>query len=167
MRDVNRTCLILSADDDPDDQLFMKEAYEELGLNCELTFFPDGRSLVEFLDNEFCEIWDSGIPCIVFLDLNMPQLNGKETLELLRGQMSYYSLPIFILTTSASEQDTQECYALGANAVLQKPGEFDSFKKMLAGIYRHWMPFLSIPDTTTMVNRVNRHYAKPGQLTRI
>jgi len=146
MRDTEKRCLILSADDDPDDQLFMKEAYDELGLNCEPIFFPDGRALSEFLDNEFPRIWDSAIPCMVFLDLNMPQLNGKEALELLRGRIGYYSLPIFILTTSASEQDVQDCYSLGANAVLQKPGEFDSFKKMLAGVYRHWRVFLNVNE---------------------
>jgi two-component system response regulator len=154
----NKRCLILSADDDADDQLFMKDAYNELRLNCELMFFPNGRVLTDYLEKDFREIWDSGVPCMIFLDLNMPQLNGKEALELLRNQIHYYSLPIFILTTSASEQDINECYALGANAVLQKPGEFDNFKKMLAGIYHHWMPFLFMPNASTK-NKENARYS--------
>jgi CheY-like chemotaxis protein len=160
MQFANNRCLILSADDDPDDQLFMKEAMEELDLNCDLMFFPDGKALTAFIENEFREIWDSAIPCMVFLDLNMPQLNGKEALEFLRSHIGYYSLPIFILSTSASEVDTEDCYALGANAVLQKPGEFESFKKMLAGIYRHWLPFISLPHPNMIMNRVHRLYAE-------
>ncbi len=139
---VAKRCLILIAEDDPDDQLFMQDAFKELGNKSELLFFSNGFELLGYLEKMLGTILEENIPCMVFLDLNMPQMDGKEALKQLRSKMHFLSVPVFILTTSASDADRDICYQLGANSFLQKPHGFDLFKQMLAGIYNHWIRFL-------------------------
>ena len=131
MRHANKRCLILSADDDSDDQLFMQEAYDELKLDCDLKFFPDGRALADFLENEFRTIWDSAVPCMVFLDLNMPIKNGYDALREIRGSSDYQQTPVIIFSTSNDHQAISRSKELGANMFISKPPSYERLKEIL------------------------------------
>jgi CheY-like chemotaxis protein len=106
---------IFLADDDEDDRDLFSEALKKSNLNTILTTFEHGGLLINALQNNLI------LPDIIFLDINMPVLNGKECLKRLRSQSSFNNIPIIIYSTSSFEQDIQEMYKSGANLYVQKP----------------------------------------------
>jgi len=119
---------ILSADDDMDDQDMMEQALKKTRFDHLLTRVPDGYQLLNML-NEISQIGHR-FPDIIFLDLNMPVKNGRETLKILRSEQSAFrNIPLVILTTSRAEQDEQFCLKYGVNSYLVKP---NSFKELIS-----------------------------------
>src|SRR4051812_41478601 len=89
--------LVLYADDDDDDRLFMEEAITRLNDGFRLVEVKDGKEAIEKLQqlNE-----DNKTPCLIILDGNMPILNGEEALEIIRNEKKWDSIPICIFSTS-------------------------------------------------------------------
>jgi len=94
-----RTILIL-ADDDPDDRLLTREAFEEAGFAGTFQFVDDGQQLLDFLDRS-----RTSLPGVILLDLNMPRMNGYEALTELKTDAALRRIPIIVLTTSNASED--------------------------------------------------------------
>ena len=90
--------LVLYADDDEDDLQLVREAFDNYASNVEVLTFPDGISLVKFL--EMREPLTPS-PCLIILDINMPVLNGKETIKEIRQIEPYQEIPIVLFSTSS------------------------------------------------------------------
>ena len=84
---------ILSAEDDPDDQLLIREAINEAGIGASVTFVSDGKALIEKLTEQY----GVNLPDILLLDLNVPIVDGLEVLRLLRERDDIDDLPVIIL----------------------------------------------------------------------
>lgn len=103
--------LVLYADDDPDDHDLVREAFEEYAHAIELIPFYDGQELLRYLE---------GLnplqpkPCLIILDINMPQLDGKQTLRRLRAMTEFEDLPAVLFTTSTLPSEAD--FALRYNA---------------------------------------------------
>jgi CheY-like chemotaxis protein len=121
--------LITLADDDEDDRLFFIDAFEELKINTIVNTTNNGRELLNFLNHP-----DTILPNIIFLDLNMPILNGIECLKEIKLNDRFKEIVIAIYSTSSSDQDVEDTFVLGANIYIKKPSNFDSLKKILAEI---------------------------------
>ena len=121
--------LITLADDDEDDRLFFKDAFEELKFNTIVNTVNNGRELLNFLNNP-----ETILPNIVFLDLNMPILNGIECLKEIKLNDKFKDIVIAIYSTSSSDQDVEDTFVLGANIYIKKPSHFDNLKKILSNI---------------------------------
>lgn len=107
------TCFV--ADDDEDDQeIFLMALKESDGAACNCVFANDGSELLVMLN-------DHALPNYIFLDLNMPVLNGMQCLESIRRQPRYNSIPVIIYSTSASEQSRLDALSAGASAYITKP----------------------------------------------
>ncbi|WP_405269819.1 response regulator [Cellulophaga sp. Ld12] len=117
---------IAIADDDEDDRYIFQEAFESLNLGLELFQFKDGMELMNYLNCSLNEL-----PNFLFLDLNMPKKNGLECLQEIRANERLKGLPISIYSTSNSDRDIQEAYALGADIYLTKPTSFNLLKNSL------------------------------------
>lgn len=115
---------ILSAEDDLDDQLIIRDAIKKADIGASVHFVSNGSALLERLAEQF----GGNLPDILLLDLNMPVLNGLEVLKILREREDIEDLPIIILTTSSNQNDIDQCYRLGANSFITKPS---SFKEMV------------------------------------
>ncbi|HMG16873.1 MAG TPA: response regulator [Saprospiraceae bacterium] len=120
---------ILLADDDEDDRLFFKDAFEEIKIKTEVTSVNDGEELMEYLLNE-----DSQLPHILFLDLNMPRKSGMECLVEIRSSKRLKDLSIAIYSTSSSEKDIEDTFVKGANIYIKKPNDFLLLKKLLSEV---------------------------------
>lgn len=117
---------IALADDDEDDRLFFKDAFEELKINTVVTTHSDGEKLMNYL-----HLPETILPNILFLDLNMPVKNGFECLLEIKKVNKFKDIAIAIYSTSSSEEDIENTFVEGANIYIIKPSDFDTLKKIL------------------------------------
>jgi CheY-like chemotaxis protein len=117
---------ILLADDDADDRLFFKEAFEELNIKTKVTMVKDGVELMNYLKANGNEM-----PHLLFLDLNMPRKTGMECLLEIRQNDILRDIIIAIYSTSSSEEDIEDAFVKGANVYIKKPSDFTVLKKIL------------------------------------
>lgn len=79
------------------------------------------------------------MPCMVLLDLQLPQKLGLEVLEWIRQQPSLKWLIVIILSSSVHEGDIRRAYELGANAFLVKPPSTDTLADMCQALKHFWL----------------------------
>jgi len=127
----NETLRILLVDDDEDDRQFFADALESLDLNTELTQLKDGKACIEFLDEEI-----DNLPNLIFLDLNMPIMNGFQCLEKIRDNQDLINVIVAIYSTSSSEKDIEETFNKGANIYIKKPSSFKDLKNSLKQVIK-------------------------------
>lgn len=122
MDDRDRKMHIMLAEDDADEREFFEEALESLKRNVRLDVFNNGRELLAGLMS--CK--ERGhCPDIIFLDLNMPIVNGLEALQQIRLVEEFSCVPIVtILTTSDAEKDKILTFSRGADAFMSKPSSY-------------------------------------------
>ena len=94
----------LYAEDDLDDYEALKEALEQITDKYELAHAKNGSEVVEYLEGRH-----GPTPCLIVLDLNMPIMDGKETLLWLKSQPSFNGIPTMVFTTSSREEDIKLC----------------------------------------------------------
>lgn len=123
------TIYVLLADDDVDDRLFFKEAFEEIKIRTEVQIVKDGMELMKELTRP-----DARLPHILFLDLNMPRKTGMECLQEIKADSRFNDIAIAIYSTSASEQDIEQTFVNGANVYIKKPNDFGTLKKILTEV---------------------------------
>ncbi|MFT5755095.1 MAG: CheY-like chemotaxis protein [Flavobacterium sp.] len=121
--------LITLADDDEDDRLFFTDAFDEMKIKTVVNTVKNGRELIEFLDHP-----ESVLPNIIFLDLNMPILNGIECLKEIKLNDRFKDIAVAIYSTSSSEADVENTFVLGANIYIKKPSSFNDLKKILSDV---------------------------------
>lgn len=114
-----KTHIVALADDDPDDREFFVEVCSMSDINLKILLFENGKQVLDYLDNPH-----SGLPEILFLDINMPIKNGFETLHEIRSRRKDYEMCIIMYSTSVNEVDLVKSKKLYANAYLQKPANF-------------------------------------------
>ena len=120
---------IMLADDDEDDRLFFKEAFEEVKIKYEISTFNDGEQLMQYLNEP-----GNPLPDIIFLDLNMPRKSGMECLKEIRRDDRLKRISVAIYSTSSSEQDIEDTFVAGANVYIKKPNDFNMLKKVLSDV---------------------------------
>lgn len=123
---MNRAPLILLADDNLDDQSFIRDAFTYVNANIHLEIVDSGVELLQHL--EILE--DGDLPSLIVLDYNMPKQNGGETLQLLLKQERYKNIPKIILSTSYFQQHIDKCIQMGANGYLIKPDNLFSWQQV-------------------------------------
>lgn len=144
MRD-SKPITILLADDDPDDRLLVKEAFEENRLVNELATVQDGEELMDFLHKRG-KFSDSAItPGLILLDLNMPRKSGHEALREIKADPKLRRLPVVILTTSKAEEDIIRSYDLGVNSFIVKPVTFEALVELVKELDKYWFQIVELP----------------------
>jgi len=144
---VNKTkpITILMADDDADDRLLLKEAFEENRLMNNLETVEDGEELLDFLHRRGKYENSEITPGLVLLDLNMPRKSGLEALKEIKADEKLRRLPVVILTTSKAEEDIIRSYELGVNSFIVKPVTFDSLVEMVKDLDKYWFQIVELP----------------------
>jgi CheY-like chemotaxis protein len=149
MTQTGRGIVILCAEDDDDDRLLIREAWEEGRLANDLRFVHDGEELMDYLQRRggWADPADSPRPGLILLDLNMPRKDGREALEEIRGDPDLRRIPVVVLTTSKAEEDILRSYDLGVNSFITKPVTFDSMVETLQTVGRYWFEIVEIPQS--------------------
>ena len=125
----NEPIRVLLADDDTDDQLLFREAFEGIKIKTVVETVKNGMELMDHLLKPGITL-----PHILFLDLNMPKKAGLECLIEIRRIPLLKDIAIVIYSTTSSDRHIEDSFINGANVYLQKPGDFTSLKKVLAGV---------------------------------
>ena len=146
-----KDCVILMADDDPDDRLLVKDALSESESASQvvnqLRFVDDGEDLMDYLLHRE-KYSDPGLaprPDLILLDLNMPRKDGREALREIRTHEDLRRIPVVIFSTSRAETDIKLVYGLGANSFITKPVAFDSLVNTLSLLARYWLGIVELP----------------------
>lgn len=126
--------IILVVDDDIDDLLFFIDALGEIDPRIECITALNGIEALRKL--EVLPVR----PDYIFLDLNMPKMNGKQCLKHIKNNPHFQSIPVIIYSTSRLQDDMDEVTSLGAAAFLIKPNKFQQLKAEIAAILAKVLP---------------------------
>jgi CheY-like chemotaxis protein len=125
---------IVIVEDNPADVLLFKEALAFHAIEADVKHFPDGLAAVTALEAE-AEAWRPP-PDVVFLDLNMPRLNGFEVLKILRGRPEGAAARVVVFTSSQAPADMENARALRADRFLRKPTDLLTFFDLVSSTVR-------------------------------
>lgn len=148
MNKPNKPIMILMADDDPDDRMLTKEAFEECRLSNDLRFVEDGEALMDYLHcrGKYADPNDFPRPGLILLDLNMPRKDGREALGEIKADPELRRIPIVVLTTSKAEEDILRSYDLGVNSFIVKPVSFEGLVEVVKTLGKYWFQIVELPD---------------------
>ena len=116
---------ILLVDDDPDDQFFFRDALNETASHLKCIVANNGVEALTLLEAT------DDTPSIIFLDLNMPMMNGFEFLQHMKANSNFKHIRVVIFTTSSNPADRKLSIELGAERFLSKTADFKLLKQTL------------------------------------
>ena len=141
------SCKILIADDDEDDRLMIKEAFEDAKLTNSLFFVEDGEDLMDYLKKtgQYSGLNAHQLPGLILLDLNMPRKDGREALREIKADPELKRIPVVVMTTSTAEEDIIQCYDLCVNSFITKPVTFEGLVRVMKVLGEYWLSIVKLP----------------------
>ena len=124
---------ILLVEDDHVDVMTIRRALKEIEVTNALVTVENGELALSYLRDAA-----SARPCIIFLDLNMPIMNGLELLRELKADPALMAIPVIVLTTSDEQQDKVSSFNLGVAGYMAKPVDYRRFVEMMRSIDLYW-----------------------------
>ena len=125
---MSKLTRFLLVDDDADDTSIFKEVLEDVNPSIEFTFASDGREALQSLQK------NTFLPDLIFLDLNMPRMGGKECLSAIKKDEKLQQIPVIMYTTSSQSKDIEETMQKGAICFITKPTNIRELKNILSSI---------------------------------
>jgi chemotaxis family two-component system response regulator Rcp1 len=135
---------ILLVEDNAADVRLTKEALIEGKVRNTMEVVKDGVEALAFLRQEG-KYKGKILPDLILLDLNMPRMDGREVLEIIKNDHGFKRIPVVILTTSNDEQDVLATYNNHANCFITKPVELDNFLEVVRTIEEFWLTIVKLP----------------------
>ena len=131
---------ILLAENDADDRILIQEAVESSQARCEIHWVENGEVALQYLraEGRYADQSQKALPDLIMLDLNMPVMDGWETLEALKADTHLSSIPVIFLTTSETADDVRRAYRMGASSYITKPASFDALVAIVEKITNYW-----------------------------
>lgn len=122
---------ILLLEDDAIDVKTVMRAVKEINITNEIVLAGNGEEGLELLNK-------GTNPCIIFLDINMPRMNGIEFLKAIRADERYKHIPVIVMTTSREDEDKIESFRLGVAGYMIKPMDYVKFMEVMKAIKFYW-----------------------------
>lgn len=145
MEDSEMPIEVLLVEDSAGDVRLTQEAFRGSGKPVRLHLAADGVEAMAFLRREGVYA-DVPRPDLILLDLNLPRLDGRGVLALIKKDVDLKIIPTIILTTSDSEADILISYQLQANCYLRKPAHWDAFDSLVRSINAFWLTRAKLPQ---------------------
>jgi chemotaxis family two-component system response regulator Rcp1 len=135
---------VLLVEDSPGDVRLTREAFKDAKVHINLHVALDGTEAMAFLkrDGQHANV---PRPDLILLDLNLPKKDGREVLAEIKGNPELQTIPVVILTTSASETDILRSYQLHANCYITKPVGLEGFLQVVHSIDNFWLSVVKLP----------------------
>jgi CheY-like chemotaxis protein len=141
----SRPLEVLLVEDDPADVVLIREAFEHNGVRSTLHVAGDGLEALAFLRGERAP---APRPDLILLDLNLPRMDGRELLSVIKDDERLRTIPVVVLTTSDAEEDVLRSYDLHANAYVSKPVDFGRFVEVVRQIDAFFVSVVRLPART-------------------
>jgi two-component system response regulator len=144
---LTRSQCILLVEDNQDDYEATSRAFKKANLCNPIVWCKSGRDALDYLKQQgaYKDTGKGSRPGLVLLDLNMPGMDGRKTLELIKNDETLKQIPVIVLTTSADERDIQACYQAGANTYVQKPVSFEGLLEAIRRLKTYWFEIALLP----------------------
>jgi len=133
--------LILLVEDNANDEALFFRALVKNQLAPRVEVTRDGAEAIDFLlaKGTHHKRDPSELPAVVFLDLNLPKIDGLGVLRAIRADVQLTDVPVVMLTTSADDADRRACYTAGCNSYVQKPVAFKDFCEVVRLLVSYWL----------------------------
>lgn len=138
---------ILVADDDPDDREFTRDAFDASDVTNPVFFVENGEQVMDYVNHTGSFGAGNGpdLPSLILLDLDMPRMNGHETLAALKADPRLPHIPIIVLSGAKAHAIVLESYNAGASSFITKPVTFDALVEVLRNVRRYWLDTVRLP----------------------
>lgn len=136
---------ILLVEDEPADANLVRLALKQGRIFCRLHHVADGVEALAFLRREGEPNASAPKPDLILLDINMPRMNGRELLQILKTDGALSAIPVVMLTTSDVERDVVESYKLGAAGYITKPVDIEQFFHAIQQVETYWFTLTRLP----------------------
>lgn len=139
--------LILIADDDADDRMFVEQALRQTGYSHEIRTVEDGEDLLNYLQHKgpYSET-NAPRPTLLILDLNMPRMNGFQALKIIKDDVALRRLPVVVMSTSTADEDILRSYDLGVNSFVIKPFHYNRLVEVISALKTYWLETVRLPE---------------------
>lgn len=142
---------ILIIEDNPGDVRLIAEAMKETQLDTHLTIIGDGVEALNYLYKKN-EHQQAVTPDLIFLDLNIPKIDGRDVLRIIKHDTHLKQIPVIIFTVSSAEEDVQQCYKLHANCYITKPFDIEKLIQVFNCIHLFWFNIVTLPTRKEKAN---------------
>jgi two-component system, chemotaxis family, response regulator Rcp1 len=142
-----RAIEILMVEDNPGDVRLTREALKGAKMWAQVHVVEDGVAALDYLYRR--APYESALrPDLILLDLNLPRMDGREVLAIVKGDPTLRLIPIVVLTTSQAEEDVLRAYHLNANCYVTKPVDLHQFNRIVQAIEQFWLTVVTLPPST-------------------
>jgi two-component system response regulator len=135
---------VLSVEDNPADQILLRELLKKCQVECRLHFVKNGVEALDYLFRRG-KFRSAARPDIILLDLNMPKKDGKAVLKEIKETPDLKAIPVLVLTTSSRKSDINATYKLHANTYMTKPVDLTKYESLLRAIEDYWFQHAQLP----------------------
>lgn len=139
-----RSLKILLVEDSPSDVRLVREALKESPVSVQVMVAHDGIEAMDYLHE--AELGLAIRPDVIILDLNLPRKNGREVLAEVKASPSLRQIPVLVMTSSRSDDDVEQVYALNANCYIAKPNDLQEYVDVVRSIESFWFLTATLPD---------------------
>ena len=137
---MSKELILLIAEDDTANFILTKRLLKRWNVNLPLIRFTDGRTLLDFLYTATIVNKPTEVEYLLFLDINMPYIDGFEVLSQMKSSPQLEHIPIFMLTTTEDPLAIKRCFNLGCDAFFTKPLKYDELTSTLKKLRIHLLP---------------------------
>ena len=144
---VKQNQAILIVEDSPEDYEATVRAFRKAGLANSIMRCENGEEALDYLYRRgvYADPEKSPRPGIILLDLNMPGLDGRGLLTIIKNDNNLKKIPVVVLTTSSDERDIDKCYEEGANSYINKPVDLNGLMIAIQRLRDYWFEIVILP----------------------
>jgi CheY-like chemotaxis protein len=139
---------VLLVEDSDTDAALTEYRLKKAGYQVTLTRVRDGEECMAYLRDP-----DMVFPDIIFLDLNMPKMDGREVLGEMMADAEFHRIPVVVMTSSDLSADKERAFALGANGYVVKPGDAPEYERMMRVVDEFWLRVNRFPPRRKKAER--------------
>ncbi|MEI2737942.1 MAG: response regulator [Chitinophagaceae bacterium] len=135
---------ILLVEDNEGDIILTTEAFKDMKLENKISVVRDGEEALRFLKKQgehICAV----TPQLVLMDINLPGIDGKQLLDIIKKDEELKGIPVVMLTCSDRDADISECYDKHVNWYITKPLDYDKYTKVMHEIEAFYVSFIPYP----------------------
>lgn len=142
--DTGRQPEVLLVDDNEDDALITRKGFEMAKFSVNLHHVENGKECMAFLHKAGKHV-NVPTPDLILLDLNLPEMDGREVLTQIVTDGELRRLPVVILTTSDAKRDLLDMYNLRCSSYITKPVDFNRFLSVIEDLGNYWFDIVDLP----------------------